>query len=87
MALQGLPIIRPFHAGPELLSDDDAQVLEWGKGPMEALERFVGGRIAKSLDEELGIEHVFGSAASHWSGSGEVSSIPNMARVPSTSSR
>ena len=54
---------------------------------MEALERFVGSRIAKCLDEELGIENVFASAASHWSASGEVISIPNMARVPSTSVR
>jgi hypothetical protein len=35
----------------------------------------------------LRVENVLASRASHRSGSGEVISTPNMARVPSTSSR
>ena len=54
---------------------------------MEALECLVGNRVAEGVDEQLRIEDVLASAASHRLGSGEVSSIRNMTRVPSTSSR
>ena len=39
---------------------------------MKLLERFVGGAIAKALDEELSIENVLASREGHRSGSGDV---------------
>jgi hypothetical protein len=37
-------------------------VLEWGKRSMKTLQILVSGRIAKGVDEELGIEDVFAGA-------------------------
>jgi hypothetical protein len=54
---------------------------------MKLLEGFVGGGIAKGVDEQLRIEHVLAGAPSHRPASGGVISIPSIARVPSTSSR
>ena len=76
-----------MDAGSQFLRDNDAEVLEWRERSMKALERLVGDRVAKRVNKELGIEDVLASAASHGSGSGGAISMPNMARVPSTSSR
>ena len=51
------------RAGPQFLSHDDAQVLEWCEGTMEALERLVGNRVAEGVDEELRIEFPPGGCA------------------------
>lgn len=84
---QGLPGMGALHASPQLLGDDDAEMFKGRKGTMEPLELLVDHRIAKGVDEELGIENVLARGSNHRSASGDVISIPSIARVPSTSSR
>src|SRR5207249_9260564 len=80
-------IARP-GAIPEFLSHDRAQILERRKQVVEALQAGVRLRIAKSLDEEIRVQEELPlERGTHRSGaSGEVSSTPRIARVPSTSS-
>jgi hypothetical protein len=85
--LQRLPVPGPSHTSPQLLGDDHAEMLKRRKGAMEPLEFFVDNRIAKRVDEELGVENVLARGSSHLSASGGAISIPSIARVPSTSSR
>ena len=59
MLLQGSSVLRTLNAGAQLLRNNDAEIFEWGERTMEALQRVVGARVAKGLDEELGIEDVF----------------------------
>src|SRR5258708_24614859 len=62
-------------------------MLEWRKDPVELLECLVRDRIAKSVDEQLGVEYVLRGGTDHRSTSGGVISTPSIARVPSISSR
>src|SRR5437016_12848889 len=87
VALQRLAVSRTSNASAQLLRHDPTEVLERGKAAMKLLERFIGGTVAKGVDEQLGVENVLASGASHRSGSGGVISIPCIARVPSISSR
>ncbi len=84
---QSSVIVRP-GASPEFLSHDRAQVLERCKQLMEALQAGVRLWIAEPLDEEVRVQEELAlDRGTHESGaSGEVSSTPRMARVPSTSS-
>jgi hypothetical protein len=54
---------------------------------MEPLKRLVGGGVPEGVDEDLRVEDVLRGPPSHRSGSGDVTSMPSMARVPSTSWR
>lgn len=76
-----------MHTSPQLLGDYYAEMLKRRKGPMELLEHLIGDRIAKGIDEELGVENVLASGPRHCSASGGVISTPSIARVPSMSSR
>src|SRR5262245_36928443 len=87
MPFERSSVLAPFHSGPQLLGNDGAEMLEWRERPMEALECFVGGTIAKGVNEELRVEDVPARHASHGSTSGDVISMPSIARVPLTSLR
>src|SRR5215208_5647560 len=87
VAFERLPIPVAFHAGPQFLSHNDAEILERRERSMESLEGLVRGRVAEPADEQLRVERVLPRRPSHGSRSGDVMSTPSMAPVPSTSSR
>jgi hypothetical protein len=80
-------VLGTSNAGAQFLRDNHTEILEWGEESMKLLERFVGGAIAKALDEELRIENVLACPRSHCSGSGDVIRTPRIALVPSMSWR
>lgn len=83
LALLGENLAHPAHE----FWTDGLQVPPAVKGMEARLQYLVGSRFAKGVDEELRIENALGNRASHRSGSGDVISTPDIARVPSTSSR
>src|SRR6266545_1185150 len=87
MSLERLSISIPLHAGAQFLGHDYAEMLERRERSVEALENVVGSWIAKAVDKELRVEDVLACGRDHGSRSGDVISMPSMARVPSTSSR
>jgi hypothetical protein len=71
LLLQRPAVFRTSDAGAQLLRDNHTEILEWSESSMKLLERFVGGAIAKTLNEELRIENVLAGLRSHCSGSGD----------------
>lgn len=55
---EGPPILRALDTGPQLLSNDHAEVFERRKRAMKILQRRIGAVIAKRLDKELSVEDV-----------------------------
>jgi hypothetical protein len=53
VAFERLSILPPFHTRLQLLSHDDAGILERCERVMESLKSFVGGRLEERVDEEL----------------------------------
>ena len=87
VAVERLPVPLPPDPGSQLLGHDDTEILEWRGRSMESLQSLVGTRIAKGVDKNLRVEDVLAHRPDHGSRSGDVISIPSIARVPSTSSR
>jgi hypothetical protein len=86
VAFERLSILLPFHTRPQLLSHDDAGILERCERVMESLKSFVGGRLEERVDEELCRARTSASLESRLD-HGNGMSTPSMTRVPSTSSR
>src|SRR5213079_2487358 len=88
MALEQPAVIGRPGTRPEFLSDHRAKVLERRKRLVEALQVAVRLRITKSLNEEIRVQQELplGRGTHRSRASGEVSSTPRIARVPSTSS-
>ena len=82
--LQRIPVLGPLHASPQLLGDDDTEMLKRGKKTMELLEFLVENRIAKGVDKKLSIEEAeLARGSSHRSASGGAwILIPSHLRVP-----
>ena len=72
MLFQRPPVLRTSDTRAQFLRDYHTEILERREYSMKLLERFVGGAIAKALDEELRIENVLASRRRHRSGSGDV---------------
>jgi hypothetical protein len=72
MPFQRPAVLRTSDAGAQLLCDYHTEILKWRQCSMKLLESFVGGAIAKALDEELRIEDVLPTLQRHRSESEEV---------------
>lgn len=81
------PVPRTLDTRAQFLRDDHAEKLERCEHSMKLLERFVGGAVAKAVDEELRIENVLARCTGHGSGSGDVICTPSIDLVPSMSRR
>lgn len=71
MLFQRPSVLRMSDARAQFLRDYHTEILERREYSMKLPERFVGGAIAKALDEELRIENVLASRRGHLSGSGD----------------